>query len=274
MIHTRIDDSGVQSVLGAIDGMTSTIKTSKYTGPLLKRVHSIMVREFDSTADVVAMSARDNFHHVYEWNLAGVPQGRLWKHKLSGNGNSRFAGYSWKASKTPIPSPKERASNSKDPMSRLSSDDVAKLSDRKHFFYWKAPVMEYNMTVHIKGRHSPKKMLMIPTWTDNKVGKETKPYVFVSSVTQKVPGGDSTSGRFTGLWASWWAIEAPKVFDREVVAEISSDIKNSIETAIRKRKKTVSIGNSTSSFLEGKRNAQAQLMKDSRRYAHDGGGEE
>ena len=155
MIKTQVDDSQVQAMIGAIDGMTATVKTNRYTNAVLKAIHARLADEFDQTLDVIALSAPKNFHHVYEWGMTGAPQARLWKHTFTGAGNSRVAGFRWKASKVPIPTPEERASNPNDPISQLDSKELDKLSKRRYFFYWKAPVMEYNQTVHIVGRHSP-----------------------------------------------------------------------------------------------------------------------
>lgn len=267
MIRMNVDDGGVQRLLGAIDGMTATVKTTEFTSSLLKHVHGVLSREFDQTVDVVAASSKENFHHVYEWNLTGVPQGRLWKHTLGGSGNNRMAGFRWKASKVPIPSPRERAENLNDPISRLSDEDLAKLSTRKYFFYWKAPIMEYNQTVHIVGRHSPRKMLMIPTWDDHKIGKEMRPFVFAASATMSVPGGAATTGRFSSLWAIWWATEANNVFDREIRSSLERDLSQSVTKTVRRRSKSISINaRTTQEFARGRIEAQQMLAKRSRRY--------
>lgn len=270
MIRMGVDDSGVQKFIGAIDGMAATVKTTQFTGPLLKHIHNVMADHFDEAADVIAATSKSNFHHVYEWGMTGIGRGRLWKHTLSGSGNNRMAGFQWKASKVPIPSPKERSQNANDPISRLSDEDLAKLSSRRYFFYWKAPVMEYNQTVHIVGRNSPKKMLMIPTWTDQKVGKEDKPFVFARSATMPVPGGEATTGRFSGLWMTWWASEANSVFDREIRTALEKDLAESVTSTIRRRSKSISINaNTRGEFERGRIEAQQFLAKKARQYNRD-----
>lgn len=269
MIKIIVNDSEIQETLGAIQGMTATIKTSQFTGPMLKRIHSDLAAEFDEVADTVAAATPANFHHVYEWRMIGVPQGRLWKHRLVGHGNNRVADFQWKASRAPILTPQERASNPNDPMSLISDEDIKRLSNRKYVFHWKAPVMEYNLRVNIIAKNSPKKLLFIPTWSSNSKGKNFR---FAPSANVTVPGGGDTTGMFSGLWATWWQGQAPQAFDRRVKKEIEKDISESILSSIRRRKKTVSLTASTgAAFNAGMSRASKDLIARARRQR--GGGD-
>ena len=270
MIKTSVDISGVYNLAGAIMGMTATVKTPGYTDALLKYTHAKMAEDFNMVADVTAAAAKSNFHHVYEWNMVGNPAGRLWKHTFSGHGNNRVAGFDWKASKVPIPTPQQRAGNPDDPISQLDSAELAKLSNRRYFFYWKAPVMEYNQTVHIVGKYSPKKLLFIPSWTEHKIGGEMKPYTFAASATMSVPGGAATSGQFNALWGAWWASSASSVFDTQIRAQVERDLADSVKQTIRRRRKTVTISNGMADFEAGRAQAMAFLAKKIRTYDREG----
>lgn len=258
MIKIIVNDSEVLETLGAIEGMTATVKTSQFTGPMLKRIHSDLTAEFDEVADTVAATTPANFHHVYEWRMVGVPQGRLWKHRLVGHGNNRVADFNWKASRAPILTPKERASNPNDPMSLISDEDIKRLSGRKYVFYWKAPVMEYNLRVNIVAKNSPKKLLFIPTWSATSKGKNFR---FAPSVNVSVPGGGDTTGMFSGLWATWWRGQAPQAFDRKIKKEIEKEIGGSVLSSIRKRKKTVGLtASNAGAFNYGMNRAEKDLL--------------
>lgn len=274
MIVTKIDDSEIQTFLGAIDGMTKTVKTAEFSNAVIKRVHAALSQEFDETADAVAMSSPANFHHVYEWGLIGVPQARLWKHTLSGHGGNRVGSFTFKASKKPIPTPQQRASNPNDPISQLDDDDLNRLSDRRYVFHWKAPVMEYNMTVTIVGKYSPKKLLFIPTWETQTIKGEEKPFLFTPSATMSVPGGEQTTGRFTGLWASWWQTQAPTSFERHLSDRIGKDVADSVRKTVRSRTKSISLKTGMASFREGRLAAEAHLRKTARNYESDNYGDD
>jgi hypothetical protein len=233
------DFSEVGNAMGVISGMAKTVKTDRYLSDVISYVYDSLTREFDLHMDVMVGAAPERFSHVYEWNSkesADRSMDRLWTHKMLGSGGSRVATFVWKASVKPIATPQERkASNPDDPIAQVPDDELAKLSKRRYIFYWKAPIMEYNLSVTITPKYA--RSLFIPT------GDPAQPFVFVDYYRNLQPGGQNNTGQFTMEWATWWATAAPTIFEENLQQGLEDDLRGVVR-GIRQgtRKRTGKVG--------------------------------
>src|SRR6185437_13951164 len=102
------------------------LKSDRHVSTLIKVAHDLTASEFILHMSKAALSTR-TFNHMYEWNRAGDPNAKLWRHVLKGNGAKRQAFFEFKASKSIVPV---------DP--QLARVGVKKI----HVFVWKSMVLE------------------------------------------------------------------------------------------------------------------------------------
>lgn len=269
-IAMSADFSQLDQAVGALQGMTATVRTDRFLVPMTGAVHNRLSGVFDTHMDIVAETNPSRFHHVYEWGISGKP-GRLWTHELKGRGSSnRLASWAWKGSKVPIPTPAERAQNPRDPMSSVHPDEVSKLSKRRHVFIWKAPVMEYNQPVTI----NPKYASMIAFAPTPATGE----LMFVDSSSIDNPGGPQTTGAFSAEWASWWGQTAPLIFEDTISEEIKAGIERGTEDAVKKGSRKASIGIKTmtqqQAMDQGRHWAARNLQSFATNYSRMSGGDD
>lgn len=251
-----------------MEGISTTMKSNYYVEDVMTLAHDMMANEFDLAMDIMYAKAPRMFHHVYEWNsLAGQEpgMGRLWKHSFDGSGKSRVASWSWLNSKKPVPTPVQRAQNDADPMSQLSAEQLSRFSKRRYFFPMKAPVMEYNQSVHIAPTNG--KMIVFPVWD------EMRPLRVSKGLTVHDPGGAETSGSFTTAWVGWWSTKGPDVFDDVVRVIVERDIDDAANASLRRTTRTRTTGLSINpkgtydaAYALGAKDAERELRKKSSRY--------
>lgn len=258
------------AAIGALTGLTETLKTERYASSVITFAHSLMAQEFNETLDLVAATDPKRYHHVYEWDEVGVPTARLWRHTMKGHGGKRDASWQFLASKKPVPTPAERAQDPNDPTSHVPQSVIDKLSNKNYFFTWKAPVMEYKETVIARPRAV--RSMFVP------VGKPDGRWYFSSSSIQiDNSGGDLTTGAFTSFWVEWWSRTAPVVFQNKVQTVVERDLgKLPIEEIARQfrraRVKTVglnTIADDQKAFEIGKAKAQKYLEARAKSYEID-----
>lgn len=258
-VDIEADLSDGYKALGFVQGMSEEISTDRFIGPVLEYAHSRMAEAFDQEMDATAASNEDALGHVYEWRMTGLPQGRLWRHTLSGRGDNRQASWKWVASKAPILTPEERKANANpnDPITDIDDDELARLSDRKYIFYWKAPIIEYGMTVNIRPVYA--KALFVPNRSAE------KGYVFAKSTNNQFQ--TDGQGRFTAFWTNWWSNGADALWSHEIKRTIEKDLGRSraemAKAVTRKRKKTFSVNVMTDNFAsyEAGRNMAEAFIK-------------
>lgn len=254
--------------LGAVAGMSSTVRTSRYTGAVLEYAHGEMAREFDQHMAIQAEMKPALYHHVFDWRDDGDNVSRqLWRHKLSGRGASREATFEWIAAKNPIPTPEQYKEMGEKRFALIPDEELAKLSKRRYFFYWKAPIMEYGMSVRIKPRWS--KVLFIPT------GNASRPFILRDQqVLVDNPGG-ATRGAFTHQYTSWWSRQGKAVFERSVQRAVVEHLEESVRAGTKKRarQKTVSLSTAAdfnTAFAAGAELAEAYLSGKAESYRRAG----
>lgn len=264
---------------GFITGMTAEMKTSRYTGSVLEMAHTRMADTFDVSLDGLAANNKSQFHHVYEWRMIGIPQGRLWQHVLVGRGSVREASFSWKASTQPILTPEERMDDplgTNDPMQNVDVEVLKKLKPRKYIFYWKAPMMEYDLTARVKPRYA--KRLFVPTWRSptNYILKDETYQDFSYANPQDWSGGDGTVNKFTTAWLGFWNQVAPGIFEREVQTVIENDIGKTAREMLTGRSRKKKVGLKTfggrdeydfAAFESGRNRAEALVRGKAKSYS-------
>lgn len=280
-IAINMDARQAAAMLGGIEGMAAAMKTDRYTRSVVEYTHARMREQFDMAVDAAAQTAngRSHLHHVYEWRMIGLPAGRLWKHKLVGRGAHREATFAFTASKTKILTPKERRENEtgisgNDPITEVPQENIDRLQNRAYFFYWKAPVMEYNMPVFIAPVNA--RRLFVP------VRGAKKGFILSQGHYVSNPGGQNT-GAFTQFWVTWWNTQAPNVWNNEVSKVIEQDLgriplERNSQKYMPKRSKVISLTSGPSNYrrayLDGKGKAIDYIERTSTIYDETGGAEQ
>lgn len=245
------------AAMGALTGITQTLKSQQYLGEIIKFTHNEMAREFDNQLHLKAGMMRKRFHHVYEWGMVGVPEGKLWQHNLSGRGSERVAGFTFLPSKKPILSPEERATNPDDPMSNVPPVERAKLSKRRYVYHWKAPLMEYRMNVTIAPKNG--KFLFIPTFRND------KGFIFYpGSVTMRA-GSEQTAGAFTADWVSFMSGPGQQIAGERVRQSVETETQQAADKWTKRPKNKSFIikaaASNEAAFQAGRNMAKEFLMR-------------
>jgi hypothetical protein len=199
---------------------------------------------------------------------------------MIGRGTMREATFEWVASKAPILTPQERMSDplrTNDPIAKVDKEVIADLKPRTYFFYWKAPMMEYDLPARVRPKWA--KRLFIPTWRapgNYKFGMETY-QDFSAGNPQDGSGGQGTVGMFTAAWLNWWNRTAPKIWDDNVRNVVENDLGVIGREATRKKKTASSSfglttfgkkrGYKFAAFESGRNRAEALVKGKARSYA-------
>lgn len=290
-LHLEFELEDGYAALGFINEMTTQISTDYFLNDVIEYAHANMAQDFDYQVNAVAMSNPEKFNHVYETGQIGNEEMKLWEHTLYGRGKRRQASFEWKEATLPIESPRERARNPKDPMSKVPSDVIDKLSDRNYVFRLKAPIMEYRMRVNVTPKYA--KFLFIPTFALNyRRGNKNEGWLKPSnfrfekhnipdwsySNPQEPSGSDGTVGQFTEQWVSYWGgggaddtwrTNVQKVIEKNM-GEAEIAMPSSARRRTRKRVSTASItafASNDAAFEAGANLARAFIRGKAKSYA-------
>lgn len=253
----NVDTTEAAALAGFLKRLSLDIKTSRHIGPVLKYTHAAMSNAFTEYMSVVGAAQPSRFHHVYEWGQVGDPTAKLWDDKLLGNGASRTATFTWRASKQVVPV-------------RQDFSDVG--VKQIHVFVWKAPVMEYGKNIVIRPKRG--KFLAFFTGPTNPEMKY-KMQVTANPIQVTDPGGPMVKGSFTREYVSWWGGSgAEGVFNTTIRRVLEEDLaKMPIEAATkpfrRARTKTFAIntlGESEAAERAGAEAAKKYLAARSQKY--------
>lgn len=278
-VDIEADMADGYKALGFVQGMSEELSTDRFIGPVIEFAHSRMAESFDDEIDSAAGAGTDSLQHVYEWRMLGLPQGRLWRHTLTGRGENRQASWKWVASKAPILTPSERKAEGdpSDPINNVSDEALARLSDRKYIFYWKAPIVEYGLSVNIRPVYA--KALFVPT------DSNARGYYFSKGTSNQFQEGGQ--GKFTAFWTTWWANGASALWSAEIKRTIEKDLGRSrtelAKVTGRRRKKSFGINamsdnfaayeagrNMAEAYIKGKAKSYKQAAKYVDRYGQFG----
>lgn len=195
-----------------IDGMKE-LKTVRSKNEIMSAEYSMSAIKFVKTTNLLARSAKQSFHHVYEWKESGKESSRLFRiiKKQEGGGNISIY-YKFNNSKK------------KAPIARALTvpGHSGKTVTKSGIFKRKAEVMENNQTVSFTTSRyiafSPKKggIVFIPP------GK---------TITIRNPGGKKTSGSFEKHFRSWWTVNFGKALP---AAGVYAKLEKNIARALTK----------------------------------------
>lgn len=267
--------------IAALSGYMNTInvqtKSPRYISPALTYAHRVMSDEFGHHMDRMALAGRGDgmknpFHHVYEWDALGVPQGRLWDNRLEGRGATRMATFNWRASKVTVPVPSDD----------LGPNAGSRSFKRIHVFVWKAMVMEYQSSVTIR----PKRGQWLGWASDGP--NSVDGLEFSKGPITINPGGGNTQGRFTAAFADWWGgAGAEQTFNTQIRKVMENTLAKDMEIHFpkggRSRTKSMSItsvGNrggqgyamgqrAANSFLRANQRNWIEMAKNRERFGGD-----
>jgi hypothetical protein len=261
LIAFTADTSAVSELNGFLISATQGIKTDRHMDSVLEYTFSEMSSDFYDNVDQLARAEPERFHHIYEWNRVGDPTARLWRNLFMGPRGHKVATFRWMASKSIVPVPP----NSE--IQRADGKPHKNTLKEVHQFIWKAPIMEYDMSVLIKpSRNGVLAML------EREDGGYTL-YFTRQSVQVDHPGGRLTTGALTKEFTSWWGgAGAEGTFEKTVRKTIEGQLglmeKEVGRIGARSRSKTfkMSTMSNEAAFAEGKAEAEAWLGSVINRY--------
>lgn len=256
-IGFNVDTAESSALSGFLKQLSLEIKTARHIGPVLKFTHSVMSDAFTEYMSTIAPAQQSRFHHVYEWGQVGDPTAKLWDDTLIGNGATRTATFTWRASKQSVPVRED-----------FKDGGVKQI----HVFVWKAPVMEYGKNIVI----SPKRGKFLAYFTGPTTPEHKYEMKFTPNPIQVTdPGGPMVKGSFTREYVSWWGGSgASAVFESSLRKTLEEDLgKMPIESAVapfrRARNKTFaiqSVSESEAAERAGASAARKYLEARSRKY--------
>lgn len=149
-----------QSVANAVATVAWAISSPKGQQNIQQTIERSVNRKFMPFINAMARSNKNSFHHLYEWDKAGVTSARLFDLKIpqSSRGKANFSmKVSFRPSKTLVPL--TTAQSTPNPI-------TGAVVQRKHIFYNKAMVMEYGLQVIVRPK-SAKNLAFDSTSTTN-----------------------------------------------------------------------------------------------------------
>lgn len=176
-----------------IDGIKE-LKSSDTKRQILSAAFSISSLKFVRTTNMLARSAKSNFHHVYEWGQVGNESGRLFRIiKKQNSSSSMSIYYKFNNSKKMAPIASELKVPGK----------TGRVVSKSGIFKNKASVMENGSPVSFVTQRT----IAIPS---------NGQVAFIpagKNITIRNPGGSSTSGSFETHFRTWWQTNFAKNFD-------------------------------------------------------------
>lgn len=222
----------IKADLGKIGQAAKTINTvgivvSKSTNvsTALKVAHTVVTNEFVMHMARTSVTNPEALGHMYEWGRIGDPNARLWKHVLRGAGKNRQSRFEFKASKSVVPV---------DP--KLAEVGV----EKRHIFYWKAPILEYGLQVRIEPKVA-KALVYLNKETRNPSITKFSGFVKNGIVYRKSPvtiqraGNKLMWGAFTKEYTEWFNSSEPsKVLETKLKRALRNAITNTTRAELAK----------------------------------------
>lgn len=263
-----VDSSEASSLSGYLHGFADSVSNKRYIQSVMNDVAYELGYRFGIAMDAAAALDPESYQHVYESGDQYMDRGyignrnwRLWRLSITGSGGSRSVGFYFLPSSRPVPiHPKLLIPGGK---------KKRRVLPKVHVFVWKAPIMEYGISVTINPQLSPKKMLAF-------VNDNTGKLVFTREKVEATPGEfqngrGGTVRKFTKFFNLWWNIEAPAIFaaelkpqiERELISE--RDIQRGVAHRARRSKRVGFSGNDSVEFNA----AMARAKSDYEGKIHD-----
>lgn len=204
MINIKVAEKSEKMIYAELNNKIMGIKeldSAETKKQLMSATFSISALKFIRDTHLISRSARQSFHHIYEWNKVGSEGGRLFRlFKRQTGSSSAEIYYKFNNSKAPSPIAPDL----------LIPGKTGKTVTRSGIFKRKAEVMENGNPVNFITRRtiafSPREggIVFVPS------GK---------SVNIKNPGGSKTPGSFNSHFMSWWRINYPSTLDTSGLAK-------------------------------------------------------
>ena len=203
MINIKVSEKSEKIIYAELNNKILGIKelnSSETKKQLMSATFSISALKFIKDTHLLARSAKQSFHHVYEWNKVGSEPGRLFRLiKRQSGTNSIEVYYKFNNSKEKSPISPEL----------LIPGKTGKTVTRSGIFKKKAEVMENGQSVGF----TTKRTIAFS-------GKSGG-IVFIppgKNINIKNPGGRQTSGSFSKHFQTWWRINYPSVLETSGLA--------------------------------------------------------
>lgn len=198
----QVDTSEVVALTSTLRSVEAYMTTNRHLNVVTKAAFEMLSQQFNMQTHLLAGMSVGEFHHVYEWEHVGIPGFQLWKNELNGRGGERRVTWSWRASKTTVPTETDIYGNPRFPL-MTKGFDPSRLQ-RIHVFVWKAPMMEYGVSVTVKPKLSNVLVFPNPTLTgEGRFGRSPRPITFTPHPVRSTPG-EQVQGNFTAWFTSWW----------------------------------------------------------------------
>lgn len=291
-----VNATGVYGAVGAISGVSETVKTPFYMNAVLRYTHARLSDFFDLWMDNTAKGDMNSFMHVYEWpqkfqnykETVGNPLYRRWMHTLSGRAGAAQASFQFLPSDRPVPV---------DPILLTPGPGGRRVKTGVHVFVWKAPVMEYGLPVHITPKLSQYLAYVISKSKDG--GNDSDPLrhpnqpeekggnVMLSKGPVDLPraGNGKTWRKFTTAFELFYKTLAQDHMKNDILPQLEHDLVNtvrmqlamnarsSIKMGTSNRGKKLTIGafaaENNATFRKAKIEAQKALKKQEQKYIQD-----
>lgn len=228
------DTSEAVKFVTAVQNISAQMNTTHHLNAVTGAAFEILSKEFNKQTGDYARTVPNLLHHVYEWEQVGIPGFELWANQLRGRGGRRTVTWEWRASKVTVPTMTRPDGTAKWKESPGFHPDRLR---RIHVFVWKAPMMEYGVTVTISPKLS--NVLVIPNpnliGRGGKAGPSTVTFtphpVTVNAGEQE---GVDITGNFTTWFIGWWGgPSAQNVLDQQFSKARNQTFKRSFEKHIR-----------------------------------------
>jgi hypothetical protein len=207
-VKVTVSKTGPEVMTEVMRQLHVRFNSRKHMDAVTEAAGAMLFDQFITETHAMASANPRAFHHVYEWEHIGDFGFQLFKPTMRGQGGRKSISWEWRASKTTVPTETDIEGNRKFP----EWFDSSRLN-RVHVFVWKAPIMEYGMTVHVRPKLSSVLVFPVSEGTGlrnraNSVGG----VVFTSDpVTIPNPGGNEVQGSFTKWFVGWFGSRAPQV---------------------------------------------------------------
>lgn len=196
-----VDKSEVVKLQNTLQAVEKEMRTNRHLNAVTKAAFEILSEQFNATTHVIAGMSVGEYHHVYEWEHVGEPGFQLWNNRLTGRGGRRAVTWGWKASKTTVPTMTNVEGEPR--FAQTPGFNPEKLQ-RIHVFVWKAPMMEYGVTVNNKPKLGHVLVFPNPNLVGGgRFGRGPRPVTFTPHPVRSVPGAE-VQGNFTQWFVGWW----------------------------------------------------------------------
>ena len=212
---TEIDVDATPAVVAVktLYEATKLIQRGALASQLINSTFRAADRRFDTYMAGAAAVKGNGLWHMYDWNMIGTNQGKLWKSRLTGRGANRQVTFDYQISHVNVPL---------DPV--LDALEGNGVTFRRHKFRMKAPMFESGKAYTIERDQSDWLVWafkgQFTEREDRRKGEKSGAPNFTLSKDQKVAfsqdssyigkgfGGGRTTGKFNAAFIFWWTSEA------------------------------------------------------------------